>query len=415
MAAVLLAAAIGLTATGIGTAAAAVTDRHATATAHATPGNTGVMDDVARSMMAVGPPGFVARIGTDHRATRTAAGLADIATGRRASARDQFEVGSNTKTFTAVLALQLVDRGQLTLDAPVSRYLPGTVPNGGNITVRMLLNHTSGLFSYTADDGFNVELAQHPQRVWTDRELIAVAFAHQPNFAPGKGWSYSNTNFILAGLILQKLTGKNMADLVRQRIAEPLGLRRTYYANPRAVHTGPGYLHGYGVKLAGPEREYIDAASWPIGGWGGAAGAVISDPDDLSRFFSAVLRGELFSPAQLKQMKTTVELPANFPMKGGYGLGLIRLDSACGTVWGHGGDTIGHHSVTLATADGRRTVVTDANAEPFDATPNAKWDHFYQVAMAATDASVCAMLGKPVPDSVLKDLHSAPPAPAATK
>ncbi|MDG4791530.1 serine hydrolase [Micromonospora sp. WMMD1102] len=418
MAAILVTAAAALTATGVGTAAAVLADERPEVTSPARPGNPGrnaVMEDVARSMMAAGPPGFASRIGKDHRVSRTAAGLADIATERPMAPRDQFEAGSNTKTFTAVLALQLVDRGQLKLDAPVARYLPGIVPNGRNITVRMLLNHTSGLYSYTADEEFMAGVVSDPQRVWTDRELLAVAFEHEPNFPPGKDWSYSNTNYTLLGMILEKLTGKSLPVLVQQRIAEPLGLRHTYYANPRAVHTGPGYAHGYGVRLAGPEPVYVDTASWPIGGWGGAAGAVISNTDDLSRFFSAVLQGKLFSKAQLEQMKTTVELPEGFGMKGGYGLGLIRLDSACGTVWGHGGDTLGHHSIALATADGRRTVVSVANAEPIDAEPNARWDHYYKVAMAATDASVCETLDKPVPDSVLADLHSAAPALATTK
>ncbi|WP_229398684.1 serine hydrolase domain-containing protein [Micromonospora okii] len=410
-AAVLATAAAMLTASvGIGTAAAGATERP-TAFTPAHQGGTAVMEDVARRVMAAGPPGYVARVDDGRRVTRTVAGLADIATGRRMAARDQFEAGSNTKTFTATLVLQLVDRGQIELDAPVSRYLPGVVPNGRNITVRMLLNHTSGLSSYTADGGFMSGLKVDPQRVWTDRELLAVAFRHQPNFPPGQEWSYSNTNYTLLGMILEKLTGKGMAELVQQRIAGPLGLRHTYYADPRATNTGPGYAHGYGVEFAGPKPVYIDTATWPIGGWGGAAGAVISTTDDLSRFFSAVLQGKLFSKAQLKQMTTTVAMPGDFGLKGGYGLGLIRLDTACGTVWGHGGDTLGLHSIALATADGRRTVVSAANGEPFDAEPNARTDHYYTVTMAATDASVCVMLGKPVPASVLKDLQSPPPAP----
>jgi D-alanyl-D-alanine carboxypeptidase len=410
-AAILATAAAVLTASGVGAASAAGHHERPTASKPGERGSAAVMQDVARRVMAAGPPGYVARIGDGHRVTRTVAGLADVDTGRRMAARDQFEAGSNTKAFTAVLVLQLVDRGQLKLDAPVSRYLPGVVPNGENITVRMLLNHTSGLYSYTADAEFMAGLESDAQRVWTDRELLAVAFKHQPNFPPGQDWSYSNTNYTLLGMILEKRTGKSMAELVRQRIAAPLGLQHTYYADPRATDTGPGYAHGYGIKFAGPKPVYVDTSTWPIGGWGGAAGAVISTTDDLSRFFSAVLQGKLISRAQLKQMTTTVELPDGFGMKGGYGLGLIRLDSPCGTVWGHGGDTLGHHSVALATADGRRTVVSAANGEPLDAEPNPGVEHYYRVTMAATDASVCAMLGKPVPASVLKDLHATPPVP----
>lgn len=409
MTAVLVSAAAALAAAGVGTAAAAVSAERSKLFTSAEPDNNAVMEDVARRVMAVGPPGYQARIGNDHRVKRTAAGLADLATERPMTGRDQYEAGSNTKTFTAVLILQLVDRKQVELDAPVSKYLPGVVPNGENITVRMLLNHTSGLYSYTDDPDLFSDLETNPQHVHTDQELLAIAAKGEPYFEPGAGWHYSNTNYILLGMIAQKLTGKSMPVLVKQRITDPLGMEHTYYANPRAVDTGPGYAHGYGVKFAGPTPVYVDVSRWTLG-WAGAAGAVISSTDNLATFFSAVLQGKLFSKAQLEEMKTTVALPEGYPVKGGYGLGLMRLESPCGTVWGHGGDTIGHHSSAMATADGRNTVMTDANAEPFDAEPNDGWDRYYKVIIAADAAAICQLLGKPLPDSVLDDLHSVAPA-----
>jgi len=376
--------------------ATAVLTSSGAATAAAAPRPAG-MSEVAQRVLAAGVPGYVVRIDDGRRVRTTVAGVADRATGRPMTGRDQFEVGSNTKTFMAVLALQLVDRGRLALDAPVATYLPATVPNGGNITVRMLLNHTSGLFSYTADPDFFVALANDPQHVHTERELLAVAFRHPPNFAPGTSWSYSNTNYTLIGLILRKLTGRSLPDLVQQRVAAPLGLRRTYFADPRATSTGPGYAHGYAVKFAGPAPVHTDVATWPIGGWGGAAGAIISTPEELSRFFSAVLRGRLFSREQLVQMRTTVDIPESFGIKGAYGLGLIRVDSPCGPVWGHGGDTMGHHSTAVATVDGRRTAVSDATAEPADAEPNDGVNRFYDIVGAADTATICHLLGKPTP------------------
>jgi len=381
------------------------------AAASASVSGTRVMQDVARYVHKAGSPGYVARIDDGHRVAVTASGLADTATGRRIKGDDQFEIGSNTKTFTAVLALQQVDRGQLNLDTPVQKYLPGVVPNGKNITVRMLLNHTSGLFSYTSDPGFFNELVNNPQRVWTERELLAVAFKHPPTAAPGKSWSYSNTNYIVIGMILQKQTGKNMADLVEQRIVRPLHLTRSYYANPRATNTGPGYAHGYAVSFAKGKPTYADASTYPIGGAGGAAGAIISTTTDLSRFFSAVLRGKLFSQHQLTQMKTTVALPAQFPIKGGYGLGLLKMDSACGTVWGHGGDTQGHHSSAVVSADGRRTAIADSTSNPSDAEMNAGLARFAEVASAAEAVAVCKMNNKPVPASVIAALHGTTPKP----
>ncbi len=393
----------------VATAAAAARPPTSAPTRTAAPGSP--MPDVARQVLASGAPGYVARIDDGRHVAVTVAGPADTATARPLTGRDQFEVGSNTKTFMSTLALQLVDRGRLNLNSPVSRYLPGVVPNGRHITVRMLLNHTSGLFSYTADPDFFTELDQDPQHVWTENEVLAVAFRHQPNFAPGTSWSYSNTNYTLVGMILQKQTGRTLPELVRQRIARPLGLTHTYFADPRAHRTGPGYAHGYAVSFAGAHPTYADTAGWPIGGWGGAAGAIISTPTDLSRFFSAVLSAKLFSPQQLNQMKSTVDLPADYPIAGGYGLGLFKIKSPCGTVWGHGGDTLGHHSTAVVSADGRRTAISDTTAEPSDLAPNAGATRFAQVAFAAEDVTVCQMLDRPVPASVTQALHGSRPTP----
>ncbi|GIE37022.1 serine hydrolase [Actinoplanes italicus] len=391
--------AIVLTATvalaGPGTAVAAA----------ASPAADPAMRDVARSVLSLGVPGFVARIDDGRRTTVTAAGVADRRTGRALTGRDQFEIGSNTKTFTAVLVLQLVDRGQLKLDAPIERYLPGVVPNGRQITVRMLLNHTSGLFNYTADPDFIAGVRQNPQHVLTERDLLDVAFRHDPNFAPGAGWSYSNTNYTVLGVLLREVTGKTYPDLVRQRIAEPLGLEHTYVAAPRATHTGRGYAHGYLVTYAGGTPGYTDVSTWPLGGFAGAAGAIISTPAELARFFSSLLRGDVLSARQLEQMKTTVEVPAEWG-KGGYGLGLMRIDSRCGTVWGHGGDTLGHHSSAVTSADGRRSAATDLTANLGDAEPNDGVARFVRVVTAADTVAICRMLGKPAPADVIEALHS---------
>ncbi len=378
--------------------------------------NDALQREVAKHVMAAGPPGYIARIDNGKKIYTLAQGVADKATGRPITVHDQFEAGSNTKTFTAVLALQQVDRGRLALDAPVEKYLPGVVPNGANITVRMLLNHTSGLFSYTGDPDFFVDMEKDPQHVHTEAELLAIAFKHKPYFAPGKGWQYSNTGYTLLGMILQKQTGKSLSALVKERITGPLGLHRTYLVDPKVTNTGPGFARGYAVKYAGGTPEYTDVSNWALGGWAGAAGAAVSTTDDLSRFFSAVLQGKLFSQAQLKQMKTTVPLPEEFPIKGGYGLGLFKTDSPYGTVWGHGGDTMGTHSTAVATEDGRRTAVTVSTAEPNDPSETPGKERYYQAILFGADSvTIAQMLGKPVPSEVLQNLRGITPTPSASK
>ncbi|MFI5842530.1 serine hydrolase domain-containing protein [Catenuloplanes sp. NPDC051500] len=364
-----------------------------TTAATAGPRHHGAMEETARQVLSIGVPGYVARIDDGRRAEVTAAGVADRATGRPITGGDQFEIGSATKIFTAVLVLQQVDRGRVELGAPVARYLPGVVPNGENITVRMLLNHTSGLFNYIADPGFYVRMEQDPQHVATAREMLALAFSHAPDFAPGQGWNYSNTNYVLLGELLRAVTGRTMPELVRQHIAGPLGLTRTYYPDPRATNTGRGYAHGYSVAFGTPEPAYVDISDRPLGGWAGAGGAIISTAEDVSRFLSAVFGGRLLSGAALAEMTTTVPLPAGAGITGGYGLGIIRVDSPCGTVWAHGGDTRGHHALAVTTADGRRTGVADVTAQPgVTATAEGVRRHA-EVMSAANTALFCAVAG----------------------
>jgi D-alanyl-D-alanine carboxypeptidase len=362
---------------------------------------------VADRVLASGAPGYVARVDDGRRVTDVATGLADRATRRALRADDQFEIGSTTKAFTATLMLQLEACGRLSLDDSVAKHLPGLVPGGEHITIRMLLQHTSGLFNYTADPSFLQTSAQHPEQMFTPDQLVALAMKHQPDFAPGTSWNYSNTNYLLAGMIVERVSGRPLAELVQQRIARPLGLRRTFLVRSVAPHTGPGYAHGYAVHFTGPKPVYQDMSGNAIGGWGGAAGAVVSTPEELARFFSGLMAGKLLPAAQLREMKHTVPLPRQFPVPGGYGLGLMQVNARCGTVWGHGGDTLGHHSTAVVSEDGHRTAITDTNAEPSDVdgpVPGAM--RFAKVAFAAEDASVCVMLRKPLPASVVKDLSA---------
>jgi D-alanyl-D-alanine carboxypeptidase len=351
--------------------------------------------------VAAGAVGYVARVDDGRHVTTAVAGLADRSTGRRLATDDQFEVGSNTKTFMSVLALQLVARGELKLTDTVEQHLPGVVPNGDHITVRMLLNHTSGLFNYTEDEAWGRALFADPTHSSTPAELVAIATKHKPNFAPGKSWSYSNTNYILVGMILEEVTGHSPAALLEHRIARPLGLEHTYLVESVADDTGPGYAHGYMVAFGKPgtKPRYTDVSSWDLGSWANTAGAVVSTPDELSRFFTALLGGRLLPAAQLAEMKRTVSLPKAFAeIPGGYGLGLMRIDTPCGTVWGHGGDTLGHHSTALVSPDGKRSAIADSTTE-LDQTvePNAAALAWARAISTADATAVCAMYDKALP------------------
>jgi D-alanyl-D-alanine carboxypeptidase len=375
------------------------------AAAGSTPPSTSVapvLKAAAEALVTAGATAVVDRAPDRHGIAQVAAGLEERTSGRPARAGDAFEIGSITKTFMATLALQLVAERRLRLDDTVERWLPGVVPNGGHITLKMLLNHTSGLFNYTNDPALFQALSTDPTRVFSPAQLVALATAHAPDFAPGTSWGYSNTNYVLVGMILQAVTRLAPRDLLRARITGPLHLTRTYLADQAPVGDRPGYLHGY-LLAPGAEGqpEYVDVSGASLS-WASTAGAMISTTADLDRFFTLLLGGWLLPPAQLMQMETTVPLP-NTDGRAGYGLGLLRSDTDCGTVWGHDGATLGHLADALFTVDGRRGTVFDVSTRPAalaaQPAPGSPEERFLAADVALQLASVCAVFGKPAPSS----------------
>ncbi|MEU3073842.1 serine hydrolase domain-containing protein [Streptomyces laurentii] len=284
-------------------------------------------------------------------------------------ADDRFRVGSLTKTFTATVLLQLQAEGRIDLDDTVEKWLPGVVRGQGNdgrkVTVRQLLDHTSGVYSYTADKGFQKQVfgpgfLESRYDTWTDEQLVAVAMRHKPDFAPGTDWNYSNTNFVLAGMIIEKVTGHTYENEVEQRIIKPLGLRATRVpgTDPRMPGPHSGAYSKLSEKTDGPTYE-VSELNPSIAG---AAGEVISSAGDLQTFYRALLTGRLLPPAALKEMKDTVA--TELSPKDRYGLGLMRTELSCGTVvWGHSGGIHGSHTEARVTEDGRHSLAANFNAD----------------------------------------------------
>jgi D-alanyl-D-alanine carboxypeptidase len=331
-----------------------------------------------------GVSGVLAEVTIGSRRLRGTAGVADLDAGGPVSADGYFRMGSNTKTFVAVVVLQLVAEGRLSLDDPVERWLPGLVAGNGNdgaaVTVRQLLQHTSGLHDYTDDLLARIGSVEDYQRFryerFTPHQLVAMAMAHGPDFAPGRGWNYSNTNYVLAGLVIGRVTGRDWAREVRDRVVRPLGLRHTY-APGDATDLPDPHAAAYLYLDRDTPIETADASVT----WADAAGALVTTASDLSRFWAAVGRGTLLRPAQAKQMRTTVagstfeeERPG-----GRYGLGIEWAPLSCGGgYWSHAGDMPGFSTRTGVSADGRRTVVisTSTSAEsPVDRAAFAMIDH----------------------------------------
>ncbi|GAA3932869.1 serine hydrolase domain-containing protein [Actinoplanes auranticolor] len=322
-------------------------------------------DEVQRSIETlVGPgryPGVLAAVrDRQGRAKHYTAGVGDLRSGAPVPVNGQVRIGSASKMFLAVVVLQLAGEGKLGLDESVETYLPGVVHGTGfepdRITVRHLLQHTSGLPDYTEVMFTVVPGTELPDffatrhRYHEPRALIDLALTAEPG-PVGAGWAYSNTGYVLAGLIAQKVTGRPLAELITTRVIDRIGLRDTYVPGVGEQRVRGPHPLGYQRVPGGDLRDFtVMDPSW---GWG--AGQVVSTPGDLNTFLRALLDGKILGPAQLRQMRTVVDLGEG----AGYGLGLMRAPLTCGGVaWGHGGDIPGYSTLDWATDDGRAVTLT---------------------------------------------------------
>ncbi|MDN3357877.1 serine hydrolase domain-containing protein [Actinomadura sp. DC4] len=277
-------------------------------------------------------------------------GLADVGTGRPMRAGERVRIGSTTKTFTATVVLQLAAEHRLALDASVAHYLPGLVRSNGydgrKITVRELLQHTSGLPDHVAAlDWDHVDRWRF--RHFSAREEVAMALALP---RPDRRWTYSTTNFVIAGMIIKKVTGHDPTTEITRRIIVPLGLHDTYWPGDSPHIEGP---HPRGYEAGDDGRN--DVTDFDMS-FGGAGGALVSSLTDENRFFAALLGGRLLPPDRLAQMTTTVPADPDRLWEGArYGLGLISTPLTCGgRYWGHGGTVPGFDTAGGIAPGGRR-------------------------------------------------------------
>ncbi|MFG2598224.1 serine hydrolase domain-containing protein [Streptomyces sp. NPDC048462] len=298
-----------------------------------------------------GIPGVVVGLWMPGRGSYVrATGVADTATGRPMTADSFVRIGSETKTFTVTALLKLVDEHRIGLDDPISRYVHG-VPNGRRITLRHLAEMRSGLFPYTSDPGFIQALLSDPQRYFSPRQSLAYGFRHANTSAPGKQFQYSNTNLVLLGLVIEKVSGHKLADFIHQRVLRPAHLHRTLF--PRGAEFPKPHPHGYTDQtLSG---DTADATDWNPS-WAWAAGAMISDLHDLRRWAKTVATGTLLSPGTQAQRLRT--LPTGFPGTS-YGLGIFETNG-----WiGHNGSIPGYETVTVYLPPQRATLVIMINTD----------------------------------------------------
>ncbi|WP_327287455.1 serine hydrolase domain-containing protein [Streptomyces sp. NBC_01198] len=317
-------------------------------------------------VVAAGSPGAFALVSDRGGAGGTVStGTGDLATQAPVDPRGRFRVGSITKNFTAVLTLQLVARHQVDLDAPATAYLPGGVlPAGSPITVRQLLDHTSGLYDYSNDlPGILVGdtvtgYQQFRYRTYAPADLVAGALTHGSQFTPGSQYEYSNTNFVVLGLLVEHLTGEPFAKVLTDRILRPAGLTATGFVVPRTDIPGP---HAVGYLTEDDRSKPLFDATEQTASWIWTAGAAISTTADLNRYWRALTSGALLPAAQLAEMETTQ--PADTTGTSFYGLGIRQYTLSCGTqVYGHDGILQGYQTYSYTTKDGSRQLTVSADA-----------------------------------------------------
>ncbi|MFI5591515.1 serine hydrolase domain-containing protein [Amycolatopsis sp. NPDC051758] len=306
------------------------------------------------------------------------AGVRELGAAAKPPKDGRFRIGSTTKPFTATVVLQLVAEGKIGLDTPVGNYLPG-FGFDRRITVRMLLQHTSGLFNYTGEyypDGTVVPGIPWSGKEWVDNrfhtyrpeELVRFALAKPPRFAPGAGWSYANTNYVVARLLIEKVTGRSYAGEVQRRILRPLGLRDTVVPGTSPEIAGP-HAHSY--------YRYQDAGQWKTvditqqnPSWISSAGEMISTTEDLGTFISSLLGGKLLPAPLLAEMRKPHPTP---DPTSDYGLGLFELhaDANCSgtTLINHNGSVQGYGTLMYSTSDGSRTLEASINYVDTGAAP----------------------------------------------
>ncbi|MET9698977.1 serine hydrolase domain-containing protein [Streptomyces sp. NPDC006529] len=321
-----------------------------------TPAVAARLDAAVRgAMRKTGTPGVIVGLWAPGKGSYVRAfGVADEATRAPMDPGLLMRIGSETKTFTVTALLRLVDRGKAGLDDVIGRYVKG-VPNGDRITLRELAGMRSGLFNYSEDDDFNRVLDTEPREPLAPQQLLDYSFAHPVQFAPGARFAYSNTNLILLGLVVEKITGRPLHDVIADDVLAPAGLHRTLF--PTGAEFPDPHAHGYTEQStpSGTTEGVVDATGWNPS-WSWAAGAMISDLRDLRSWARTLATGALLTPAtQAERLKTT---PTGIP-GAGYGLGIFDVQG-----WiGHNGSIPGYESLTVHLPQAGATLVVLLNTD----------------------------------------------------
>jgi D-alanyl-D-alanine carboxypeptidase len=328
------------------------------ATTPASGADTSGLQQALDQLVEDGAPGALLYSYDRGQVTALQSGVADIAAGTPMSPEDSLRIGSLTKTYVSTAVLQLVAKHRIDLGDPASRYLPGLLAGQPRITLRQLLNHTSGIYEFNDDPRVLAPyLKGDLGHVWTPRQLVRIALSHDPVDQPGTAFHYSNTNYLLAGLVVQAVTGHRLGDVLHHRVFSRANLSATTFTASRTLPAPAA--HGYFVLSGDNPTDITSLYPYP---W--ASGAAVSTAPDIARFYRRLLSGRLLPRRLMAAMRTTVDASAEDGPGTAYGLGLERFPTPCGTAWGHGGNFPGYVTYVYSSPDGSRQTVLLLNEDP---------------------------------------------------
>lgn len=355
--------------------------------APASPGAADVALDQALTRLVQhldGPPGIAALVQRGDQAILHRAGTADLADGAPIQASDSMRLASASKAFSGAVALSLAADGTLSLGDSVGTWLPQLPRAWSKVTLRELLNHTSGIPDYSQTAAFGQALMKSPLKAPPPRVLLSYA-GKRLNFTPGSTYKYSNSDNIVVGLMVEAATGKSYETELAERVFVPLGLTAT--SLPRGAGMPVPFVHGYDVAPPQPPEDvtFLFAA-----GWAWAAGGMVSTPAEANTFIRAYVRGATTSPpvrsAQFTFRPGGSEPPG--PGQNSAGLAIFRYQTSCGTVYGHTGNTPGYTQFLAASANGRRSVVVSANSQITPTTNPERFTELRQIYALAVGAAL---------------------------
>ena len=305
------------------------------------------------------PGALAAKTDKDGNAVGATAGKGNLATGEAPPLDGEVRIGSNTKTFVAVLVMKMVEEGKVKLDEPIETYLPGIVKgqgvDGKKITVRQLLQHTSGLpeIMLALPDFFAIR-----NDYVSPRDVLDTALARPAQFAPGAKFAYTNTNYIVLGLLAERVAKRPIAEQIEVKIVKPLGLKHTYMPGPGEKAFRGKHPHGYHTRDNKPGKLEDITDLNPSMAW--TAGAMVSTPSELNKFAQSIHDGTLLRQKSIAEMKKGVSAPE---IGGEYGLGIYSQKLSCGVAWGHNGGIPGYATSVLVGPNGNAGMIA-TNAEP---------------------------------------------------